>query len=164
MSKPKVQVISPREIGLPVIETRGPLFDADAVARADDALKTMSASFQDWLEADVAKLQTARQSAEENAWTDAALDGVFAVAHDVKGMGESYGYPLATEIAASLCRLIETPAGKAAARAMPALVTAHVDTLRAIVRDHITSADHPTGRVLLTTLHGQVDRLGVAPR
>ncbi|MCR6643525.1 MAG: hypothetical protein NVV62_02815 [Terricaulis sp.] len=80
------------------------------------------------------------------------------VAHDIKGMGASYGYPLATEIAASLCRLIETSAGKAAARAEPRLASAHVDSLRAIVRDQIKSAEHPTGRAVLKMLAAEVEK------
>lgn len=164
MTKPKVQFISARDAGLPVMDGVGPVFDADAVARADQTMQAMSGSFQQWLETDVRKLQHARVDAEQAAWSDAALDQLMSAAHDIKGLGESYGYPLATRMAASLCRLIETPAGKAAARAHPALVQAHVDTLRAIVRDQIKSMDHPVGRALMQTLTAEVEKLGVAPR
>ncbi|HRP10681.1 MAG TPA: Hpt domain-containing protein [Terricaulis sp.] len=164
MSKPKVQFISAREAGMPLLDAAKPVFDADAVARADETLQAMSGSFQQWLEADIRKLQQARLDAEHAAWSDPALEQLWGVAHDIKGMGESYGYPLATHMAASLCRLIETPAGRAAARAKPALVTAHVDTLRAIVRDQIKSIDHPIGRALMQTLTAQIEKLGVAPR
>jgi HPt (histidine-containing phosphotransfer) domain-containing protein len=164
MGSTKAQIISAREAGMPVLDAGEPVFDADAIARADETLKAMSGSFQQWLEADLRKLHQARLDAERAGWSDMALDQLLGVAHDIKGIGESYGYPLATRIAASLCRLIETEAGKAAARANPALAGAHVDALRAIVRDRITSADHPTGRAVLTTLAAEVDKLGVAPR
>ena len=164
MTKPKAQFISAREAGMPVLDGSKPVFDTDAVARADETLKAMSGSFQQWLEADIRKLQQARLDAERAAWSDAALEQLWGVAHDIKGMGESYGYPLATRMAASLCRLIETPPGRAAARAQPALVTAHIDTLRAIVRDEIKSMDHPIGRALMQTLTAQIEKLGVAPR
>lgn len=164
VTRPKAQIISARDAGLPVFDGAAPVFDADAVARADETLKAMSGSFQSWLETDVAKLQTARQAAEQSGWSDAALSQLMDVAHDIKGMGASYGYPLATEIAASLCRLIETSAGKAAARAEPRLASAHVDSLRAIVRDQIKSAEHPTGRAVLKMLAAGVEKLGVAPR
>lgn len=164
MSKTQVQIIQPRDIGLPVLDGKTPVFDADAVARADQTLQAMSGSFQQWLEADVRRLQQARIEAERAQWSDPALDQLMWVAHDIKGMGASYGYPLATEIAASLCRLIETPAGKAAARVAPSLAQAHVDTLRAVVRDQIKTSDHPIGRALLKALGAEVERLGVAPR
>lgn len=164
MKKPPVQIIPARQAGLPMFEANTLVFDAGAVARADDTLKAMSASFQEWLEADVRKLHQARLDAERAGWSDAGLDLVWGAAHDIKGMGESYGYPLATEAAASLCRLIETDAGKAAARAQPALVAAHVDALRAIARDQIKTANHSAGRALMQMLAGTVEKLGVAPR
>lgn len=160
----KVQVINPRDVGLPILDGKQPVFDPEAIARADETLKAMSHSFQEWLEADVRKLQQARVDAEQAGWSDAALEQLMGVAHDIKGMGASYGYPMATQIAASLCRLVETPAGKAAARTQPALAQAHVDALRAVVRDRIMTDQHPVGRTLMQTLNIQVERLGVAPR
>lgn len=164
MSKPYVQLIHPRDVGLPILEGKAPIFDADAVARAEQTLQAMSGSFQQWLEADLRRLQQARLAAERAEWSDAGLEQLMCVAHDIKGMGASYGYPLATDIAASLCRLIETPSGKAATRGSPGLALAHVDALRAVVRDHIKTEEHPVGRALLQTLDGEVERLGVAPR
>ncbi len=164
MSKSKAQFINPKDVGLPVVGGRGPIFDDEALARADQTMEAMSASFQQWIDADVIRLHEARLSAERAAWSDLALDQVLGVAHDIKGMGTSYGYPLATQIAASLCRLIETPAGKAAARGEPALILAHVDALRALVRGQIKTREHPVGSALLAALDGEVERLGVAPR
>jgi hypothetical protein len=78
-------------------------------------------------------------------------------------MGGAYGYPLVTQLAASLCRLIETDAGKFAARQRPALVKAHIDALRAAARDRIATAEHPIGRALVAALEAEVEHLGVAP-
>src|SRR6185295_13019204 len=109
------------------LELRTPVFDAAAVARADDALKAMSGQFQEWLEEETACLQDSRIAAEQAGWTNASLETLMSVAHDLKGLGGTYEFPLVTQIAACLCRLIETDAGKAAARAEPGLVGAHVD-------------------------------------
>lgn len=163
MQKAKVEFIDPREAAPHAAQLTRPVFDAKAVARADDTLKAMSGSFGEWLDADIAKLQTARVLAEASNWAPVSLQALFTCAHDLKGMGATYGYPLVTQIAASLCRMIETDAGKAAARANPSLVTAHVDALRAAARDQITSTAHPIGRALVQTLEAHVDALGVAP-
>lgn len=164
MSKLAVQLIHPRDVGLPVLDGKTPVFDADALARADQTLKAMSGSFQQWLDADVNRLQHARLAAVRAQWSDAAIEQIMCVAHDIKGMGASYGYPLATQIAASLCRLTETAAGKSVVRTSPGLAEAHVDALRAVMRDHIKTAEHPVGRALLGALNAEVERLGVAPR
>jgi hypothetical protein len=163
MSRAKVEFIDPRTAGAQPPPLKKPVFDANAVVRADETLRAMSGSFADWLEGDMQKLQTARLNAEQGGWTDAGLEALLAAAHDLKGMGATYGYPLATQLSASLCRLIETEAGKEAARARPSLVCAHVDALRASVRDGIKSSAHPVGRAILEALEREVDSLGVAP-
>lgn len=158
----KAQIIDAQTMGRKQLDQ--PIFDEDAPARADDALKAMGASFEQWLDDDILKLQAAREAAERQAWNDEALDILMRAAHDLKGMGGSCGYPLVTQIAASLCRLVETEAGKAAARSNPVLVRAHVDALRATIRDRISTDAHPIGRVLLRELEGRVASLGVVPR
>ena len=161
MNKLKVQTIEPKEFGRKAFDQ--PLFGAEAVTRADQALQAMSGSFQEWLEREVETLQAARFAAEMAGWTDSALDAVFNAAHDIKGLGATFEYPLATKIAASLCRLIETDAGKRIARADPHLMLAHIDAIRAAARDRIKSSDDRIGRTLLRTLEARVAALGVAP-
>ena len=163
MSPPKAQFIHPRDTGRRTLNVKKPLFDAAAIARAEQAVDAMSDDFQLWLEEAVAGLHDARLTAESNAWDAATLDKVFAAAHDLKGLGTTYGYPLATQISASLCRLIETDAGKSAALFSPALTCAHVDALRAVARDKITSDENPVGKALLKALETRVADLGVAP-
>ncbi|MGE3250459.1 MAG: Hpt domain-containing protein [Hyphomonadaceae bacterium] len=138
-------------------------FDEEAVERAEAALRSLSGNFQAWIEDEVEKIQLARTAARAAHWTDESLDALFNAAHDAKGLGATYDYPFVTRVAASLCRLIETPEGKAAARAAPALVEAHVDAIRAAVRDKIKAEDHPVGRALIGALEKKVEALGVAP-
>lgn len=163
MTKP-AQMINPRDTGLRGLDLKQPLFDEEAIARADEALASMGEEMADWLVADVDRLQAARLSAEQAAWSFASLEALMSVAHDIKGMGATYGSSLATQIGASLCRLIETDDGKAIAQTDPSLVRAHVDALRAAVRDSINSETHPIGRAVLQALEARVAALGVAPR
>jgi chemotaxis protein histidine kinase CheA len=160
----KAQFIDPREKGCRPPHLAQPVFSDEALARAEQTLDALSSSLSLWLDADVAKLQAARLAAARAGWSEPALDTLWRAAHELKGMGSTYGYPIVTQLAASLCRLVETEAGKRAARAMPGLVNAHVDALRAAVRDRIASDAHPVGRALVQTLEAQVMRLGVAPR
>lgn len=160
----KAQFIDPRDEGHRPPRLAEPVFSEEALARAEQTLEALSSSLAQWLDTDVAKLQAARAAATRAAWSNQSLDSLWRVAHELKGMGSTYGYPIVTQLAASLCRLIETEAGKRAARAMPGLVDAHVDALRAAVRDRIASDAHPVGKALVQTLEAQVMRLGVAPR
>jgi len=160
----KSHLIDPKDAGVRRHDLKPPVFDAGAVARADEALKAMGEDMQAWLDDDIERLQAARLEAAQGAWSHRALEPLFGAAHDLKGMGATYGYPLVTLLAASLCRLIETDAGKAAAQREPTLVCAHVDALRAAVRDRIRSIDDATTRALVQALEARVAELGVAPR
>lgn len=160
----KAELIDPRQQGLRTHDLKKPVFDAAAVARADQALEAMGDEFQVWLDADIERLQAARLRADAANWSPLSQEDVHAIAHDLKGLGATYGSLLATQIAASLCRLIETDAGKALAQRDPTLARAHIDALRASVRDAIRSTDHPVGRAVLQALETRVADLGVAPR
>ncbi|MBI1187002.1 MAG: Hpt domain-containing protein [Alphaproteobacteria bacterium] len=139
-------------------------FSEDDVARAEAALDALGPSFRDWISDEIAKVQAARTAAENAGWRDEALAMLFEAAHDAKGLAATYGYPYVTRLAASLCRLIETPEGKTAARATPAFVIAHTDAMRAAVRDEIKTDDSASARVLIETLEARIDALCVAPR
>lgn len=160
----KAELIDPREHGLRSFHLRKPIFDAGAVARADEALEAMGDDMRVWLEADVARLQAARLRADAASWSAPSQEDVYAIAHDLKGLGATYGSQLATSIAASLSRLIETDAGKALAQRDPSLARAHIDALRAAVRDGVASLDDPIGAAVLQALETRVAALGVAPR
>ncbi|MDX2275497.1 MAG: Hpt domain-containing protein [Hyphomonadaceae bacterium] len=159
MAKPSVQLIDPKQFGRKQLSH--PVFDADSVARAERALTALRGSFQDWLEADVALLQAARIAGQERGWNDNTFDALLNAAHDLKGLGATYEYPLATKMAASLCRLLEAEEGRTAMRKAPDLLIAHVDAIRAAARDHIKSTESPVGRALLQALVAEVDALGI---
>jgi hypothetical protein len=164
MNKLSAQVIDPRSASLRGLDLKAPVFDADAVQRADDALKSLGGPMRQWLAADVARLQDLRVAAEQQQWSFNALEALVGAAHDLKGMGATYGFPLVSQLAASLCRLIETDDGKAIAQFAPALTCAHIDAIRAAVRDGVHSKTDRIAGTMLAALEAQVAKLGVAPR
>ena len=133
--------------------------DQDAIDRAEQALKGLSANFDLWLKDEIKHLAAARENLRQTGSDDMpeALDGLFRAAHDLKGQADTFGYPLITRTCASLCQLIET------ARDMPELDQAeqqrlieisghHVDTVRAIERRKIKDMNHKLGQALISTL------------
>ena len=91
------------------------------------------------------------QKAKDKAETAEAL---YFRAHDLKGLGSTYGYPLVTRIAASLCRMLDDPAARLDAP-LP-IVDAHIDAIRAVVRDGVSTDEYPAGRALVEGLEAQV--------
>lgn len=133
-------------------------FDAGAIERAEAALRGLSVNFQEWMTTEVEKLEQARVHARLDAYSSATLESLYNVAHDVKGVGTTYQYPLITAAAAQLCRLLESSEGRAAARQAPALIDGHVDAIRAILRNDVRTADDTVALTLIATLKQRVNR------
>ena len=123
-----------------------PKLDADAVARAEKALERLSGQFDDWMREELTKLEAAWSAARSGALDTEEGEALYRCAHDVKGLGSTYEYPLVTRLAASLCRLLETPERRATAPI--GLVGGLIDGIRVAVRDDIRTDDNPIGRAL----------------
>jgi hypothetical protein len=128
--------------------------NADAIARAEEALKAMSAQFGQWLNDEIVKLDQAQADIREKGLTAETAEALYFRAHDLKGLGTTYEYPLVTRIAGSLCRLLDDAAARA--QAPLTIIHAHVDAIRSVVRDQIKTDENPTGRVLAESLEAEV--------
>lgn len=128
--------------------------DASAIAKAEAALKAMSSQFGQWLQDEITKLDAAQAAIREKGLNIETAEELYFRAHDLKGLGSTYQYPLVTRLAGSLCKLLDEPGKRAEAPQM--LLDAHIDAIRAVVRDEIQTDEHPTGRILAETLEAKV--------
>jgi chemotaxis protein histidine kinase CheA len=128
--------------------------DPAAIAKAEAALKSLASNFTQWLADEITKLEAARQQIRADGATPEAMENLYLRAHDLKGLGTTYGYQLITRIAGSLCRMIDDKEKRAGAPLE--LVDAHIDAIKAAVRDDIKSDDHQVGRVLVEELERRV--------
>ena len=133
---------------------KGAPLDNDVIARAEAALKSLSGQFAQWLQDEIDKLDSARAAIQAHGLTTATAEDIYLRAHDLKGLGTTYEFPIITRIAGSLCKLLDDPSKRAEAPLM--LLDAHVDAIRAVVRDEIQTDEHPTGRILAETLEAKV--------
>ena len=127
--------------------------DANTIARAEEALKAMSAQFGQWLNDEVVRLDKAQSDIRSQGYTPETAEALYFRAHDLKGLGTTYEYPLVTRIAASLCRMLDDADKRM--QAPLAVVDAHIDAIKAVVRDKIQTDDHPVGRDLVETLEAR---------
>ena len=128
--------------------------DASAIARAEEALKAMSGQFGQWLQDEIDKLDAAQADIRAKGFTPETAEALYFRAHDLKGLGATYQYPLVTRMAGSLCKMLDDPAKRMGAPMM--ILDAHIDAIRAVVRDGIQTDDPPTGRLLAQTLEAKV--------
>ena len=133
-------------------------FDAEAIARAEAALANMSGQFEDWLNDEVDKLLATHKVILDKDHSEKDMENFYRAAHDLKGLGTTYGYPIVSQFASSLCRLIDSPEGRK--NAPIALLTAHVDAINAAIKQRIKEDTNPVGRALLTALVTEVAKYG----
>lgn len=135
-------------------------FDAGAIARAEAAMASLSSQFGDWLVDELVKLEAAHKLISIANAGEAELEEFYRRAHDLKGLGTTYGYPIVSQFAGSLCKLLDSP--EARARAPRQVLDGHVAAILASVKQKITSSDHPVGQALLTELQSQVSKFAHA--
>jgi chemotaxis protein histidine kinase CheA len=135
-------------------------FDANAVARAEAAMASMSSQFGDWLIEELFKLETAHKVISAPSAGEPEMEDFYRRAHDLKGLGTTYGYPIVSQFAGSLCKLLDSP--EARNKAPRQILDAHVAAIVASVKQKITTSDHPMGKALLIELQGQVNKFAQA--
>jgi chemotaxis protein histidine kinase CheA len=110
----------------------GTKIDFDPVAQAEAALAELADDFGEWMDQECTRLDAARNAIKAAGINKATRDALFLAAHDIKGQATTFGFPLVTPVADSLCRLIEhTPE---MVRLPLGLIDQHVDAVRAITR------------------------------
>jgi chemotaxis protein histidine kinase CheA len=122
--------------------------EQDDFSQAEGALAALADRYLAWAQADVARLGAGVARLREGSRD--GLSELFDIAHDVKGQGTTFGYPLVTEIANRLCRLIEG-CGDPDAATLAALA-AHVAALAEILALRLQGDGGDRGRRLLGRL------------
>ena len=155
---PSQVIPAPTSLRLKVGAGRLGAIDAAAIAKAEAALKSLSGNFDQWLQDEITKLEAARQQVKVAGVSAETMENLYLRAHDLKGLGTTYGYQLITRIAASLCRLIDEKDKRPAAPM--GLVDAHIDAVKAAVREGMKGDDHPIGAALVQELERRVKEAG----
>lgn len=155
MGKAKpIEIITPPNVLKAKLGGPLSLNSSDAIARAEQALKNLSVEFDDWLNEELTKLEAAWTKGKSLTDRENQLNEVYGASHDLKGLATTYGYPLITRYADSLCRLIGSE--EAREKAPGKLIEAHVYACRTAMRDEIKAPDHALGLALAAELESQV--------
>jgi chemotaxis protein histidine kinase CheA len=128
--------------------------DPNAVARAEAALAAMAVNFDEWLRIEITRMEGAMSAVQSQGRNEGNMEALYHRAHDLKGLGATYGFPIISQIAGTLCRLIDS-----ADRRMSApmsLVAVHVEAIKAAARNGIRTDDDPVGKALVLELEGTV--------
>lgn len=128
--------------------------DPAAIAKAEAALKSLSGNFAQWMNDELAKLEAARGRVRAEGLSPETCEALYLRAHDLKGLGSTYEFPLVSRMAGSLCKLIDDPATRCSAPLF--LIDAHIDAIKAAVSAGIKTDEHPTGKAMVDELERRV--------
>lgn len=133
--------------------------DMAAIKRAEAAVDVLKKDFQNWIGDDVEKLAAARDAFAKGR--DAvARDTLFRSSHDLKGQGQTFGFPFVARVAASLCKLLD---GVTSDEIPVGLLDAHVDAIRVCMRDQIKGDSDMVATALAKELEARVGEL-ISPK
>jgi hypothetical protein len=124
------------------------------IAKAEAALARMTEFFGPWLGEEIEQLAAARSDIRDLGYTPETAEALNIRAHELKSMGSTFGFPVITDIAGCLCRLVEEPETRMAAPLY--LIDAHIDAIGAAARDNVHDSNHPVGAALVWALNERV--------
>jgi len=130
--------------------------DELSVAAADAAMKDLSGDFQNWMGDEVNRLIAAFEVFSESPPNKRDIGPLFRAAHDIRGQAAVFGYPIASEIAGSLSKLLD----KIEPDYLPLqLIAHHVDSVKAIYRNNIRDYANPVATQIIHNLRRAIDRV-----
>lgn len=149
-----IEIINPPNMLKVKVGGKLPSADAAAINRAETALSNLKSEFSDWLGEEVVKLEHYLGEVRSNGLVGEAGEMLFTTAHDLRGLGATYEFPIITRISGSLSKLIENAEKRA--EVPLGLVEAHVGAIRAAINQNIRSEDDPVGKQLAEELETRV--------
>lgn len=130
--------------------------DEMSVAAAEAAMKDLSGDFQNWMGDEVNRLVAAFEQFRDAKPAERDIGNLFRAAHDIRGQASVFGYPLASEIAGSLSKLLD----KIEPEYLPIqLISHHVDSVKAVYRNDIRDYANPVAMQIVHNLKKAIDRV-----
>lgn len=128
------------------------------LAAADKNIAGAAAEFTEWAGADVAEAMAALERLAGGGDGEEATTIIFRVAHDLKGQGTTFGYPLATQIAGLLCDFIRSAASSPSAD-LVSVIRAHLAALNLVLKQNIKGDGDAAAQQLVKKLALAVTRV-----
>jgi chemotaxis protein histidine kinase CheA len=131
--------------------------DASAMKKAEEALASAAQDYPDWVMATITKLVELHQLCVSSPPSRRpTFEQIRRIAHDLKGQGGTFGYPLVTSFATSLHRFASMREGIEDEHVE--IIKAHIDSMRAVVRDRVSGDGGDIGKALAKGLDDVIKR------
>jgi hypothetical protein len=147
----KFQVVNPPNMLKARVGVGG--LDSGAIKRMEGAIQGLKGDFETQAKADVAKLVVAAAELLRAPNDFEKRQTVYMLAHELRGQGGSFGYPLVTRFGDQLCRYLDA-ADTLDAKAL-VVVKAAADAMAVVIVNGVSGDGGDTGRQLV----GMLDKL-----
>ncbi len=127
----------------------------DPIVAAQNALDKLSGNFGEWMAQEAETMVKTWLEIRGGKLNPIERDKLFRAAHDIKGQAATLGFPLASNIANSLCHLLESI--QDTSKIPNWLVEKHVQAIRAIHAEDARDEDVPLARELSAELINATD-------
>jgi len=133
--------------------------DFAALEKAEKLIADMQGSYLDWVEEDLQKVsQLYERALKETDNRQTLFDDLFTVAHDIKGQGGSFNYPLMTVIGNLLCRFLERTKDEPKESHLP-VIKVHIDALRLVIAQRMEGDGGRAGDNLVRGLDATIAKM-----
>lgn len=123
--------------------------DISVIARADLALEGISEDFPKWMGEEIVRLRGLRLALRTGGLTADTVKQLYYITHNLRGQAATLGFPLAGQVAGSLCEVIEN----ISAETIPSeVIDHHVDAISAIVHEKAGGEGNVTAQKLVAKL------------
>lgn len=126
--------------------------DSDMIEEVEETIDSWSEDFRDWSKDYFERLTAACDACDsaDAKKRSKPFTEINTIAHELRGQGGMFGYPLITQIAKSLFDL--TLQNKNRSDSCVKLIRNHIDTMKAILRDNIQGNGGDVGEALVAEL------------
>ncbi|MBT3360046.1 MAG: hypothetical protein HN403_10510 [Rhodospirillales bacterium] len=149
----EVEIIQRENVLKGKVGSEGPSeSDLRAIQRAQAAIGSLSGKYIEIADEDLANLNASAEKMKSDPANRAShLKRVFLLAHDMKGQGGSFGFPMISMVSNQLCRFIEKIEDEAG-EVETEVISLYVNALNVVVRGRIKDADDKQAQALLSGL------------
>lgn len=144
----KFQVMNPPNLLKSKVGSGG--FAMGAVDRAAKVVDSLRGEFEEIAKGEVVKLVAAATALVASPNDIGKRDEVYKIAHELRGQGGSYGYPLVTRFGDQLCRYLDAAAMLDAKSLV--VVKAAADAISVVINSKISGDGGSTGVALVAML------------
>jgi len=130
---------------------------AELLAQAEAALAQMSEDYPDWVSKLIERMgDQHRRCVDTPEKRRSYYEELRRIAHDMRGQGGTFGYPLISEVSESL--YLFTGPNSGMSNNHVEIIKAHIDAMRVIIKNRISGDGGDIGKQLLQSLDAAIKK------